>query len=194
MSEEHLFEDNVVDVTENSLKTLAEFCTNYKDLETEIEDLEDKLKEKKKELENVSRVQIPDLLNQYKLSEIKLSTGEKVIVEDKLKPSIADKNYLLAYRNMVKGELPEKEEDQTEEEKALATSRIDDLFKAQIVIADFEDEDTILDLLLDNDVPYESKKSVHHQTLKKYCAGRLDHGKEIPEGISVFQYQETKIK
>lgn len=181
MSEEALF-----GVTEQSLDTsvlteLSRLADKHRILEKEIEMAEEKLAEKKKELENVSRNLIPSILNATGLSEVRLSTGEKIIIQDKLNASIANKNYILAYRNMINEEGGDEH----------AQSVIDALFKSQIVI-DGEDE-SVLNLLLDNDIAYDSKKSIHHQTLAKYCRDRLANGKTIPEGISVFEYQETKI-
>ena len=145
-------------------------------------EIESKLKEKKEDFEQVSRVAIPSILNEVGLAELKLSTGEKVTIEDKLKASIANKNYALAYSNMVKHEGGDEE----------AKNMIDSLFKTKTILENVSEE--ILDLLLDKDVEYDIKKEIPWQTLNKYCKERLEQGKEVPEGISVFQYQVTIIK
>ena len=87
----------------------------------------------------------------------------------------------MAYQNMIKAEGGDK----------FAEEKIDDLFKTQIVIDEMADD--VLNLLLDNNISYDKKKSIHPQTLKKYCQGKLDQGELIPEGISKFEYTETKI-
>lgn len=189
MSEETLFEP-VVEVTEDSLKTLQELSVRFQTLEKEIEGMEEALKKKKKDLEEVSRNSIPSLLNSYGLSEIRLSTGEKVEIQDKLKASVTNSNYLLAYRNML--EL----EKELVKDPEKAEEIVQDLFKSEIIVEESKDDyvDKLYDFLIEKEIPYSSKRSIHSQTLKKYCRGLLDQGLSIPEGISVFQYQETKIK
>jgi len=181
MSEGTIFDELEQEVDESVLSELSRLTKKQLKLEKDIEKIEEDLKARKKELEEVSRVLIPSILNTSGLSEVRLASGEKLQVQDKLNASIADKNYTLAYRNMVNAEGGD----------AHATELVDSLFKSQIVI-DGNDE-RVLNLLLDNDVVYDSKYSIHPQTLKKYCRERLEQGKLIPEGISVFQYQETKI-
>lgn len=167
---------------EDALKKLQELCDKFQELKFEIEKQESKLENSKRELENVSRNLIPPLLNDYGLSEVRLISGEKVIVSDKIKASISAENSMSAYKNMIK----EEGGDQAGEES------VDSLFKKQLVIED--QLDRAMKLLLQKQIPYDQKMSIHHQTLSKYCRLRLEEGKEIPKGISVFQYQETSIK
>lgn len=152
-----------------------------------IETLEDVVKEFKKREERLSREIIPTILNSCFLSKITLRTGEEIEVEEKLKASISDKNYMSAFRNMVNAY---KEENNCSNE--LAEDYINELFKTKLIIED-ANEDTY-NILIDNNIPYDIKKDIHWQTLRKYCQNRLDIGKKIPEDINVFQYQETKIK
>jgi hypothetical protein len=173
--------DPIEVVGEDTLKTITNFCVYQLNLQKEVEKLTEELKNKKKELEDVSREQIPKLLNKTGLSELRLANGYKIVVEDKLYASVPEKNYILAYQNMI----------EAEGGGDLAEEKIDNLFKTQVIISEMTDD--VLEVLLDNDIVYDSKRTVHPQTLKKYCKERLGQGKEIPEGISVFEYQETKI-
>lgn len=179
---DYLFEDQEDNLNQDRLEKISTLCTVYKDLEKDILDLELKLKNKKEELEQVSRISIPSILNEVGLKELRLSTGEKVIIEDKLKASIAEKNFITAFHNMITLEGGDE----------IAEEKIESLFKTKATITDVKEE--ILDKLLDLDISYELKKEIHWRTLQKYCSEKLEQGKEIPEGISVFQYQETKIK
>lgn len=163
------------------LNTLSKLCDSQLQLEKEIEEIEAQLKIKRVELEAVSRVHIPTILYKSGLSELRLANGLKVVVEDKIKASVANKNYLLAYRNMVQAEGGDEQ----------AELKVDSLFKSKIVV---DYADYIVELLLSKDIPYDSTRSIHAQTLKKYCKDKLGTGEIIPEGITVFQYQETKIK
>lgn len=173
------------DVSENppvdNLEALSVLVKEFRSIERDIEAAEEILKLKRKALEEVSRVKIPTILNTTGLSEIRLSTGEKIKIQDKVQASITEGNSTLAYRNMVNAQGGGDD----------AEAVIDSLFKSQVIIGDASDK--VLNVLLDNDIDYETKRSIHHATLSKYCKERLAMGLQIPEGISVFQYQETKI-
>jgi hypothetical protein len=169
-------------VKEDKLVLLTDLCLLYKSLEKEISEIEEKLKSKKDQLLRVSRENIPSILNELLVSEIKLSTGEKIEVEDKLQASISNKNYFEAYQNMILNEGGDES----------AKEKINTLFKTQAVLND-SDEET-LSILIEEGIGYDLKRTIHPQTLKKYCKELLESGKAIPQGISVFQYQETKIK
>lgn len=184
MSEElgHLFDENQEAINPDKLEDLSNLCLLQKQTEKDIEEAEEKLKTLKQELQTVSREGIPSILNELGLSELKLSTGEKVIVEQKIKSSIANKNYLGAYRGMIA----------LEGGDDLAEEKVESLFKTQTILEN-SDEKT-LQTLLEANISYELKRTIHPQTLNKYCRGLLESGKTIPEEITVFQYQETKIK
>lgn len=169
----------VEEIPDDKLLELSNLVREYKDVEEYIEKKEEDLKKSKLYLEKISRERIPALFNGLGLSMIKLQSGQVVSIEDKLKASIADKNYLVAYRNMINAENGN-------------IDKIDSLFNSKIIVGEVTDE--VMELLLEKDIPYDTKREIHWQTLAKYCRDRLDNGNTIPEGISVFQYQDTKIK
>ena len=170
---------------DSTLIQLKELCDKFKGLEFEIEKAEDLLKNKKKDLQAISRESIPSLLNANGLSELKLSTGEKIQISDKVIANITNKNFNEAFQNMVNSEL--------DLENVLEAERkITGLFKNKLTIEN--PTQTIQELLLSEGIAYTLDKSIHSQTLNKYCRNRLEQGLSIPDGISVFEYQETKIK
>lgn len=180
MAEQSIFEQDIK-VESDTLKHLSTLAQDLVSLEKEIEERELKLSELKKNLERLSREDIPQIMNNLGLSQIKLSTGETLTIADKIKANIAKKNLEIAFANMVNGE-----------KDLIAQKAIAGLFKSEISI---EGEDPkILELLVQNNIPYNTSKDIHYQTLNKYCREQIENGKPIPEGISVFQYQETKIK
>lgn len=181
MSERDLFSETK-EMNQGDLTNLTLNCKLLKEYKQEVEKCEENLKEAKKKVEIMSRETIPAILNNAGIEKIKLSSGEEVIIEDKLKASITNKNYVLAYSSMIKAEGGD---DNAEE-------IVDDLFNSKLVLENFTQK--TIDILLDNDLPYHSDRKIHPQTLKKYCKEKLEKGEKIPEGISVFQYQETKIK
>ena len=152
----------------------------------------------KRKYEEISRDQLPTLLNDVNMSSLTLVTGEVITIKDKLEASISNKDYLSARNNMIKEEynylLQDADNDITSEDQAMedATELIDSKFKKQLVIDDPTEH--IKQLLLDNDIMYDNKFSIHWQTLRTYCANQKAQGKNIPEGISIFEYSEAEIK
>lgn len=176
-------------VEDSSVRSIIISLDNdYPDIS--IETLETIIKEYKKREEVLSREIIPTILNECFLSKIKLVTGEEIEIKEQLKVKIADKNYSQAFRNMVDQYM----KDNPEAKKEGAENYINELFKTKLTVNnDFITEKTY-QVLIDNEIPYDTKKDIHPQTLKKYCQDLVEQGKQIPEGINSFQYQETKIK
>ena len=67
---------------------IAQQCILLKNKEDEIEELEEKLKAKKAEADDISSRVIPELLSEQGLSEIKLADGSKVSVKKEFRATL----------------------------------------------------------------------------------------------------------
>ena len=67
---------------------IAQQCIKLKEKEDEIAELEDKLKAKKAEADDISSRVIPELLAEQGLSEIKLADGSKVSVKKEFRATL----------------------------------------------------------------------------------------------------------
>jgi hypothetical protein len=146
------------------------------------------LKHYYEKLRKISQEYIPAIMNETGMKELTLKSGYKVIVENKLKASIADKNYKKAFEEMVKEKVKEGFK------KKEAETLIRDLFKEQLIISNESITPEVKTTLFKNGIDFDEKMDIHYQTLTKYCREQLANGRTIPEGISHFEYQETKIK
>jgi hypothetical protein len=209
-----LNETKEVDINKDKLKELSKLSLDLKTLREEssveakdeillelhklekiyltkisVATIEEVLKTYKAEEQLISQVLIPSILNECNLSEIKLTSGERIIIKDKVKSSIADKRIETAFAEMVNYEC-EKYDYKT------AYENINGLFKEKIILEKLTDEEKeiALEILVNNEIPYENKKEIHWQTLNSYVREKLDRGEVIPESINVFRYQETEIK
>lgn len=153
-----------------------------------IETIEEVLKIYKDKERVLSRETVPGIMNENNLETLKLKSGEQCTARYEIKASISNKNYLRAYRNMISQRKKETGKSLKECEK-----EIDDLFKDSLIIKEDLSEN-LFDYLIDHGIPYDTKKEIHWATLKKYCKELLERGQRIPEGINVFQYQETILK
>lgn len=164
-----------------------------------------------KEYEQIAREKVPAMLEKVGMTSVSLSTGETVEVKQVVQASISDKNYFDARNNMIKqyiadrvaeaiedGTLSEKDgavldwDGKMEEIQMEATESIDALFTKQLTVSNPTDK--LKELLLENDYEYDNKFAIAWQTLRKYCTEQLAQGRNIPDGISVFQYNEASLK
>jgi hypothetical protein len=114
-----------------------------------------------------------------------------VIIEDVIHASIADKNFEAAFKEMVEAEM--KDKDLSYED---AYSNIVCLFKTSVILSNLKDEDVkqVKEVLFKDGLPFSVKKEIHWKTLASYVKHKLAEGGNIPRQISVFKYQETKLK
>jgi len=183
------------DTKENVMEQLAELAQQQLLWEQRIEMLTEKLATAKKQLEKVSGELIPQLLHESGLSEVRLGTGEKIIVE---------KGVSVTY----------KKEDQNKLFKFLKDNQAESLIKTEFNIGQVPDGvlDEIFSFLDDKVTTYETKMGVHSATLTKYvktltgidrpdeereklyAEGRIKNIEELPEFLKVYVYNKTKIK
>lgn len=183
-NKKEIFDDSAL----NKLKLLVK---SYLAHQTEIEKIEDDLKEKKKLFNEINQTSIPELLHTYGLSEIKLDTGEKIIVKEGISVSIENEKAFFSF---------------------LKDRKEDDIIKTHYDFNKMESEklNNLFEFLDSNNYDYESKKGVHSQTLKKYIKELIGMEKddlesgllsekykkkeEIESFVKIFNFFSTKIK
>lgn len=178
---------------EVSLERLKELTDEHKKLEQEYKDLEEQAKEKKAQFNRISQEEIPSLLSEGGLSEIKLVTGEKVIVKEGISVTITDQD---SFKDFLESR------DET------------DIIKINLAFDKMEEErkKALFNFLMENDYMFDTKEGVNHMTQTAYFKRLLGIGKEpedIQEGLEtgtmvpresidgfskVFTYYTTKIK
>ena len=155
--------------------------------------------------DNLAREKLPPLFNEMGVREQTLQTGEKLVLEDVIESSIPDKNSFLVHVNMIAEQKAfmvenlkkERGVDSLPEEDLLRLQKsaediVSKLFSKKIVIE--EPTEDLKQLLLDNNILYDNKLNIAWQTLRSYCKRQRASGRPIPDGISVFEYSEVKIK
>jgi len=181
------------DMQEDSLVRLKKLVTAFKTRQAEVAKIEEELKNKKALLNTLGQEEIPELLLAHGLSEIKLDTGDKVVVKEDINATITDELAFFKY---------------------LEKNNAADLIKHAFMFGQLE-FDILVDLheyLLERDILYEDSKGVAAQTRKKYfrellgvglTAGEYDRAmiaktikkKEVVEKFAnIFTYHTTKIK
>lgn len=169
----------------DSLEKLARLVNLLEDYNDSIADFETSLAEYKERAREISQKEIPELLAQYGLSEIKLKDGRKVTVKQDCRATVKDFDALYAFMQ-ARGE-----------ENLIKTTLELGKVPAVAVIAAQKA------VLQATGVAPESKTAIAPQTLFAWVRHNIGLGKTAPDelldkdsipGVSVYTFSETKIK
>ena len=163
------------------ITTIAAECVKLKEKEDEIAALEDQLKKKKEEADDIGSRVIPELLAEQGLSEIKLADGSKVSVKKEFRATIP--------------------KDELRREQALQWLRdqgLGDIIKNNVTVSFGKGEDDkaeeFLNLAGDNGFNPIQKSDVAWNTLTALYQERVQSGLDMPsECFSLWIKDKTKI-
>ena len=160
---------------------IAQQCILLKNKEDEIEELEEKLKAKKAEADDISSRVIPELLAEQGLSEIKLADGSKVSVKKEFRATL-------------------KKDDLARESayQWLRDQKLGDIIKNNVFVTFGKGEDDkaqqLLDLAAENGFEPQQKSDVAWATLTALFKERIESGLDMPPDVfSTWIKDKTKI-
>jgi len=161
--------------------TIAQECVKLKNKEDEIAQIEEQLKNKKAEADDIGSRVIPELLAEQGLSEIKLADGSKVSVKKEFRATVP--------------------KDNLKRESALQWLRdqgLGDIIKNNVFVTFGKGEDNkakqLLDFAADNGFEPQQKSDVSWNTLTALYRERIEAGLDMPsECFSLWIKDRTKI-
>jgi len=179
----------------NAMQTLSELAKEQIALEERVAKLTEQLSNAKKQLLKVSGELIPELMTQSGLSEVRLDSGQKVIIRKGLSVSY-------------------KKEDKFKLFEFLKEHNAGSLIKTKFDVGKLDDSvmDELFDFLDKKVGTYDTDQRVHPQTLEKffrdltavnatdeerqklYGEGKIMNIEELPEFLKVYTYSQTKIE
>ena len=176
------FEQDKTDVLDKSenLKLLSNEVQKMESLVSEIEGIEDKLKQRKKDLELLSGEIIPTMMSEMGLSQLKLMDGSQIDVKPFYNATITQANKEAAYN-------------------WLRSNGLGDIIKNEVVVSFGRGEDNTAaeyaELAQGQGLQPTQKLKVEPMTLKALVRERIEAGKPMPAEIfSVFVGNKTTIK
>ena len=178
---EEMLKDSKDLLDDVEVTTVAQECVKLKQKEDEIAALEEQLKNKKAEADDISSRVIPELLAEQGLSEIKLADGSKVSVKKEYRCTIP--------KDEVRRELCY---------KWLRDQKLEDIIKNNIFVTFGKGEDDkakqLLDLAVANGFEPQQKSDVSWQTLTALFRERIESGLDMPSDVfSTWVKDKTKI-
>ncbi|URG13050.1 hypothetical protein [phage 023Pt_psg01] len=161
--------------------TVADQCVKLKQKEDEIANLEEQLKDKKAEADDISSRVIPELLAEQGLSEIKLADGSKVAVKKEFRCTLP--------KDEVKRELAY---------KWLRNEKLGDIIKNNVFVTFGKGEDDkakqLLNLAAENGYEPQQKSDVAWMTLTALFRERIEAGLDMPSDVfNTWIKDKTKI-
>ena len=178
------------EIGKDSLRLLSELTERYTKHAKSIAELTEKLESEQEKLKEISRVSIPSLLEEFNLSEIKLSNGTKVLIKEQLKASIAAENFPLAFDNLVEFFMSSQKMSK-KEAHGMCLSFVTEELK---ILDKGVKRDALLRYVNEQGIEHVLKQGIHNQTLGKLCRDIQSSGAQVPEGITTFTYKETTLK
>tara|TARA_R100000234_G_scaffold38986_1_gene23106 strand:- start:2602 stop:3177 length:576 start_codon:yes stop_codon:yes gene_type:complete len=189
MAEKPTFEDLVGDteaqewandVSDGELSIVSALANKQLELAAQVAQLEADLKAKKEELRLTSEQELPDAMQQVGLTEITLSTGEKISVKEFYNAHISKANQPIAYAWLIKNGHA-------------------GLIKNDILLKfdrgeDEKVEQTVSALQARGLTP-QVRQSVHHSSLKAFVKEQFTAGNDIPtEPFGIYIGAKAIIK
>jgi len=175
------FEKDQEEVLERTgeIKSLADQVKKLRNLEDELKTDEELLKNKKRDIKQISGEIIPTLLSEMGLSSLKLADGSAVEVKPYYGASISEKNREAAYN-------------------WLRSNNLGDIIKNDITVSFGMNEDNkaaeYANLAQSQGFQPTQKLKVEPMTLKALVRERIENGKEMPMDIfNVFVGNRTKL-
>ena len=176
------FEQDKTDVLDKSenIKSLSNEVQKMESLAKEIEDIEENLKQKKKDLDVISAEVIPTMMSEMGLSQLKLMDGSMIDVKPFYNATITVANRESAFN-------------------WLRQNGLGDIIKNEMVVSFGRGEDNkaaeYAELAKSQGLQPAQKLKVEPMTLKALVRQRIEAGQEMPtELFSIFVGNKTTIK
>jgi len=167
-------------VKNEDLSSVGALAKRAKELEKEIDDIEDILKERKEQQRKLLEDTIPAMLQELGMSDFTMADGSKITVKPFYSASIKEENRAQAY-------------------EWLREHGYDDIIKNTVSVRFGRGEDGLCDTLLnqlrEQNYPVEQAQKIEPQTLKAWVREQVERGSDFPtELFGAYVGQKANIK
>ena len=168
------------EVTDGELSIVSTLANKQLKLATDVAELEASLKAKKEELRLTSEQELPDAMQAAGLTQITLSTGEKISINEFYNAHISKANQEKAYEWLV-------------------SNGHEGLIKNEVLMKFGRDESEVVEqtvsALQSRGLSPEVRQSVHPSTLKAFVKEQFTSGNDIPtEPFGIYIGTKASIK
>jgi hypothetical protein len=182
MSNVSIFEEDAgaLQVKNEDLSSVGALAKRAKELEKEIDDIEDVLKERKEQQRKLLEDTIPAMLDELGMKSFKMADGSQIDIKPFYSASIKEETRAQAY-------------------EWLREHGFDDIIKNTVSVRFGRGEDQLCDTLLsdlrEKNYPVEQAQKIEPQTLKAWVREQVERGNEFPtELFGAYVGQKATIK
>ena len=168
------------DVTDGELSVVSGLANKQLELALQVSELEANLKAKKEELRLTSEQELPDAMQAAGLTQITLSTGEKISINEFYKAHISNANQEKAYEWLV-------------------SNGHEGLIKNEVLLKFGREETEVVNqtvsALQSRGLSPEVRQSIHPSTLRAFIKEQFTSGNDIPtEPFGIYIGTKAIIK
>ena len=168
------------DVTDGELSVVSGLANKQLELALQVSELEANLKAKKEELRLTSEQELPDAMQAAGLTQITLSTGEKISINEFYKAHISKANQEKAY-------------------EGLGSNGHEGLIKNEVLLKFGREETEVVNqtvsALQSRGLSPEVRQSIHPSTLRAFIKEQFTSGNDIPtEPFGIYIGTKAIIK
>ena len=179
----------------NSIGAVADMAQQMFDLEKEIEDLNELLKQKKQNLTKLAEQDLPDLMQELNVKDFTLNNGAKCEIEDITSGSIPSTGAIIRAKGDDRNELEIRQQRCFD---WLRANNAGSLIKSNVEVQFGRDEDEACNKfaneLRERNLFYRRAIGVHHGSLNSFIRERLTDGKDVPQDLfKLFMGRKAKI-
>ena len=179
----------------NSIGAVADMAQQMFDLEKEIEDLTELLKQKKQNLTKLAEQDLPDLMQELNMKDFTLNNGAKVEIQDIASGSIPSATAIMRAKPE---DRPELELRQQQCFDWLRGNNAGDLIKSNVEVQFSKGEDEACNEftkeLRERNLFYRRAVGVHHGRLNSFIKEQLADGKDVPHDLfKIYVGRKAKL-
>ena len=172
--------ENTEDQSKEQLNIISELAADMLQLEAEIEEVEQLLKEKKQAHLKIAQGSLPEAMLALGLTELKHISGAKLSVETFYQAKIPVNKEKEAYAYL----------ERTGNDAIIKTD-----LTAKFGKGEKEEAERIFNVLKDHGVIPAMKTGIHHSTLRAFVKEQIESGTDLPlEAFGVYVGNKIKVK
>ena len=168
----------------NSLGAITEMGQEMFNLQKEINELNDLLKQKKQSLMKLAEQDLPDLMQELNVKDFTLNNGAKCEIEDITSGSIPSTSAIIRAKGDDRNELEIRQQRCFD---WLRANNAGSLIKSNVEVQFGRDEDqacnNFTEELRERNLFYRRAVGVHHKSLNSLIRERLEQGKDVPHDL-----------
>ncbi len=187
--------DASLGIPKGDLAQVSHFAQKMQELDSDIKNLEIKLKSKKQELERIASADLPDLLDALQLTSITLPGGNKVFVKTIIKASLP------TAKAIARASAEQKDELSDRLKAGLiwlrdngADAMIKNIVSAELGKSSDKVAKELIKAAKELGIIATREESVHPQTLSSYVREKLEAGIDVPfDTFAVYSGRKATI-